>query len=255
MRPTLLIQIFPVNGLPVIKEGDKLSELICRAMENQGSRFEDGDIIVITHVVVSRSEGSTVNLHDVEASAFAKTIAAKTEKDPALVEVILREAQSIIRMRDGALITQTKHGFICANSGVDQSNVPGEGTVALLPEDADASARRIQRNIEKKTGKKLGVIVSDTHGRPLRDGEINVAIGVAGLEPIRDRRGDSDLFGYVLKAKRTAIADEIASAAELAIGQADEAVPVAIVRGYPYIRSNKATAKKMLRPLEQEYFI
>lgn len=249
------IQILPVRGLPVIEDGDRLSKLICQAITNQGARIKDGDVIVVTHVVVSRSEGNVVNLHDVEPSKFAEIVALKAGKDPALVEVILREAQSIIRMRNGSLITQTKHGLICANSGVDRSNVPGENMVALLPEDADVSARRIRRNIEKETGKKVAIIISDTHGRPLRDGEINVAIGVAGLEPIRDRRGETDLFGYILKAKRTAIADELASAAELVIGQTDEGVPAAIVRGYSYVKSEKATAKKMLRPLEKEFFL
>ena len=249
------IQILPVRGLPVIEDGDRLSKLICQAMVNQGARIEDGDVIVVTHVIVSRSEGNVVNLQDVEPSKFAEIVALRAEKDPALVEVILREAQSIIRMRNGSLITQTKHGLICANSGVDRSNVPGKNMVALLPEDADASARRIRRNIEKETGKKVAIIISDTHGRPLRDGEINVAIGVAGLEPIRDRRGETDLFGYILKAKRTAIADELASAAELVIGQTDEGVPVAIVRGYSYVKSEEATAKKMLRPLEKEFFL
>jgi len=249
------IQIIPITGLPIIKKGDKISKLICNAAEKQKTPIQNGDIIIITHVIVSRAEGSTINLDTVKPSQFAKTIAQKSDKDPALVEVVLKEAESIIRMRKGILITLTKHGFICANSGVDKSNVPGEKTVALLPKNPDESAGRIRQEIKKQTGKTVAVIVSDTHGRPLRDGEINIAIGVAGINPIKDRRGKNDLFGYVLRVKRTAIADELASAAELVIGQADEAIPTAIIRGYPYRKSEKATTKDMLRPLEKELFL
>ena len=158
-------------------------------------------------------------------------------------------------MGNDNLITLTKHGFICANSGVDKSNVLGERTVALLPKDPDKSARQVRQEIMEQTGKKVAVIISDTHGRPLRDGEINVAIGVAGLIPIRDRRGEKDLFDYVLKVKRTAVADELSSAAELVIGQADEAIPAAIIRGYSFQESEKASIKDMFRPLEKELFL
>ena len=249
------IQIIPITGLPIIKKDDKISKLICNAAEKQETPIQNGDIIVITHVIVSRAEGSTINLDTVKPSQFAKTIARKNDKDPALVEVVLREAESIIRMRNGSLITLTKHGFICANSGVDKSNVPGERNVALLPNNPDESARQIRQEIRKQTGKTVAVIISDTHGRPLRDGEINIAIGVAGITPIRDRKGETDLFNYVLKIKHTAVADELSSAAELVIGQANEAIPAAIIRGYPFQKSEKATAKDMLRPLEKEFFL
>jgi coenzyme F420-0:L-glutamate ligase/coenzyme F420-1:gamma-L-glutamate ligase len=249
------VQIIPVIGLPIIRKGDKISRLICDAAEKQKTPIQDGDVIVVTHVIVSRAEGSIVDLDAVEPSQFAKTIAKKNDKDPALVEVVLREAASIIRMRNGSLITLTKHGFICANSGVDKSNVPGERTVALLPKNPDESARQIRQEIKEQTGKTVAVIISDTHGRPLRDGEINIAIGVAGLIPLRDRRGEKDLFDYVLRVKRTAVADELASAAELVMGQANEAVPAAIIRGYQYQKSEEATAKDMLRPLEKELFL
>lgn len=249
------IKIIPIVGLPIIRKGDRLSTLIRNAAENQGTPIQNDDIIIITHVIVSRAEGNTINLDTIEPSQFAKAIAKKSDKDPALVEVVLREAESIIRMRNGSLITRTKHGLICANSGVDKSNVPGERTVALLPKDPDESARQIRQEIEKETEKTVAVIISDTHGRPLRDGEINIAIGVAGIAPIRDRKGEKDLFNYVLKVKSTAVADELASAAELVIGQADEAIPTAIIRGYSYKKSERATAKDMLRPLEKEFFL
>lgn len=252
---SMVVQVIPILNLPILREGDDLAAMLCRAADKQGTPIQNDDIIVVTHVIVSRVEGHVVDLDKVKPSAFAQSIASKSDKDPALVEVVLRQAESIIRMRDGSLITLTKHGLICANSGVDKSNVPGSRNVALLPEDPDLSARRIRSEIQACAGKTVAVIVSDTHGRPLRDGEINVAIGVAGMTPIRDRRGDEDLFGYILRAKRTAIADELASAAELVIGQADEAIPAAIIRGYTFQRSNKASAKDMLRPLEKELFL
>jgi len=251
----LNIQIIGLKGIPIVKEGDDLAELICKAAERQGMSIKDKDIVVITHVVVSRAEGRVVDLDQVTPSPLALSISKQLNKDPALVEVVLREAKGIVRMGEGKLITETKQGFICANSGVDASNVPGERVVALLPEDPDSSAFKIRRRIKAITGKDVAVIISDTHGRPLRKGEINVAIGVSGIKPIRDRRGERDLFGYVLKVKRTAIADELASAAELVIGQADEAVPVAIIRGYKYKKTEKAKATELVRPKENDLFV
>jgi len=249
------VQVIGVKGLPVIREGDDLARLICEAVERQRTPIEDGDVIVVTHVVVSRAEGNTVNLDEVTPSDFAKTVAQQTGKEPALVEVILRETKNIVRMGDGHLIVETKHGFVCANAGVDQSNVPGGRVVAPLPKNPDRSARAVRRRIRKLTGMDVAVIVSDTHGRPLREGEINIAVGVAGISPIRDRRGETDLFGYVLRVKRTAVADELASAAELVIGQAREGVPVAIVRGYPYPKSEKARARELIRRRSKDLFI
>jgi len=250
-----MIQIIGVKGLPIIKEGDDLAKLICNAAAQQGTPIENGDILVITHVDVSRAEGNVVNLDAVVPSDFAKTFAQKFDKDPALVEVVLRESKSIVRMGDGKIISETKHGFVCANAGVDRSNVPGERNVAFLPKNPDRSARRIRRKIVRLVGKDVAVIVSDTHGRPLREGEINVAIGVAGVNPIRDRRGETDLFGYVLRVKRTAIADELSSAAELVIGQAGEGIPVAIIRGYSYPESEKTSAKMLIRKRKKDLFI
>jgi len=250
-----VVQIIGVKGLPIIKMKDDLAKLICVAAEKQGTPIEDNDIIVITHVIVSRSEGNVVDLETVTPSDFAKAFAVKFDKDPAVVETVLRESKNIIRMGDGKLITETRHGFICANAGVDRSNIPGERNVALLPRYPDRSARAIRKKIKKVTGKDVAVIISDTHGRPLRDGEINVAIGVAGINSIRDRRGETDLFGYVLRVKRTAIADELSSAAELVIGQANEGVPVAIIRGYPYPKSEKAKATELIRKKGKDLFI
>ncbi len=241
--------------MPIVKEGDDLASLICQAAKKQGTPVQNGDVIIITHVVVSRSEGNVVNLESVNPSELAKSIAKKVNKDPKLVEVILRESRSIVRLSKGKLITETKQGLICANSGVDRSNVPGKDIVALLPENADHSAQRIRQKILEISGKGVAVIISDTHGRPLRKGEINIALGVAGFEPLRDRRGEKDLFGYLIKVKRTAIADELSSAAELVIGQTNEGIPVAIIRGYPYPKSEDAKATELIRPREEDLFI
>ncbi|NIO38503.1 coenzyme F420-0:L-glutamate ligase [Candidatus Bathyarchaeota archaeon] len=249
------IKIIGIEGLPVINKGDNLGELILTAAKRQGTPIQSGDVLVITHVVVSRTEGKVVDLRKIKPSKFAKSIAQQYEKDPALVEVVLRESRSIRRMGDGKLITETRHGFVCANSGVDKSNVPGEKCVALLPEDPDRSAKEIRQTIRKMAGSDVAVIISDTHGRPLRRGEINVAIGIAGLEALRDRRGERDLFGYTLTVKQTAIADELASAAELVIGQANESIPVAVIRGYRYPKSEKSKATDLVRPREEDLFL
>jgi len=248
------VEVFPVENVPIVKEGDDLGELIYEAAKKQGISVQEGDVIVVTHVVVSRAEGNVVNLDDVVPSPTAEAIAREMDKDPALIEVILREAKSVIRKRDGHLITETKHGLICANAGVDRSNVPGERNVVPLPKNPDLSARRIRQRIKDLTGKEVAVLVSDTHGRALRRGQVNVAVGVAGLKPIRDRRGENDLFGYTLRVKQTAVADELCSAAELVIGQANEGVPAAIIRGYPYQKSEEASLSELLWPREKALF-
>lgn len=249
------VRIIGVMDLPIVKKRNDLAKLICEAAERQGTPIEDGDIIVVTHVVVSRAEGNVVDLDEVTPSEFARNVAKRVEKDPALVETILRESKSIVRMGGNHLICETRHGLICANAGVDKSNVLGERNVALLPRNPDRSARIIRQRTKKLTGKDVAVIISDTHGRPLRDGEINIAIGVAGIKPIRPRVGETDLFGYTLRVKRTAIADELASAAELVIGQTNEGVPAAIIRGYQYPKSEKAKAKELIRKREKDLFI
>lgn len=248
------VQVIGITGLPIIEAGESVAELVCDASRKQGTPIRDRDIVVVTHVFVSRAEGNVVSLENVVPSEFAKKIAEQFGKDPALVEVVLRESKGISRMGNGILITETKHGFVCANSGVDRSNVPGERNVVLLPEDSDRSAQKIRQEIRKLTGCDVAVIISDTHGRPLRHGETNIAVGVAGIKPIKDRRGEKDLFGYVLRVKQTAIADELASAAELVIGQANEGVPAAIIRGYSYPESDTAKATELLRPKEKDLY-
>jgi coenzyme F420-0:L-glutamate ligase/coenzyme F420-1:gamma-L-glutamate ligase len=250
----MVIEIIALQNLPLITEGDNLAELICNAARKQKTPLQERDVIVITHVAVSKAEGNVINLDEITTSKRAHDIALRTQKEAELVEVILRETKEIVRIGPNSLITETKNGIVCANAGVDRSNVEGERNVVLLPKDPDVSAQKIRRDIGRLSGCDVAVIISDTHGRPLRMGEINVAIGVAGIKPIRDRRGEKDLFGYELRIKQTAVADELSSAAELAIGQANEGIPAAIIRGYNYQTTENATAKELTRPKDKDLF-
>ncbi len=227
------IQIIGVTNIPEIQPGDDLPALILAACEGAGARLEQGDILVVTQKIVSKAEGRLVDLNDVQPSQFAIDYAKKWEKDPRQIEVVLRESVRIVRMDKGVLISETRHGFVCANAGVDASNVPGGHVVGLLPEDPDASADRIREAARKATGLDVPVIITDSFGRPWRYGIVNIAIGVSGLAPVKDYRGQNDPYGYQMSATIIAVADEIASAAELAMGKV-EGCPVAIVRGYPY---------------------
>ena len=248
------IEIIPIENVPMILKGDNIARIIIDTAKLQNTPLLEKDVIVITHKIISKAEGNIVSLDEVTPSEQTKEIAQKTGKDPALVEVILRETKEIIRLGNNSIITENKNGVICANAGVDKSNIEGERNVALLPENPDRSAQQIRQEIKKLTNLDVAVVISDTHGRPFRMGEINVAIGVAGIKPARDRRGERDLFGYVLKVKQTAVADELASAAELVIGQATEAIPVAVIRGYAYQTDETATAKELTRPKEADLF-
>ncbi|MGB9915160.1 MAG: coenzyme F420-0:L-glutamate ligase [Candidatus Bathyarchaeales archaeon] len=249
-----VVKIIAVKNLPLVTKGDNIAELICNAAKEQNTPIQDGDVIVITHVAVSKAEGNIINLDEVAPSERAKEIAQKTGKEPALVEAILRETKEIVRLGPNSIITEIKNGMVCANAGIDRSNVEGERNVALLPKNPDASAQKIRQEIKRLTSCDVAVIISDTHGRPFRMGEVNVAIGVAGIRPLRDRRGEKDLFGYVLRVKRTAVADELASAAELVIGQANEGIPAAIIRGYKYQPAEDASARELVRPKEKDLF-
>jgi coenzyme F420-0:L-glutamate ligase/coenzyme F420-1:gamma-L-glutamate ligase len=248
------IRVIAIENLPLFAKGDNIGQIICEAAKKQNTPIQENDVVVVTHVAVSKAEGNVVNLDEVVPSTQALEVAKKVDKDPAMVEVILRETKEIVRMGPNSLITETKHGIVSANAGVDRSNVKGDRNVALLPANPDESARNIREEIKKGTGCNVAVIVSDTHGRPLRMGEINVTIGVSGIKPIRDRRGEKDLFGYVLRIKQTCIADELASAAELVMGQSNEGIPAAIIRGYKYQSSEKVSAKDLTRPKEKDMF-
>ncbi len=249
------IQVIPIRGLPIINEGDDLAKLVIESMAEMGLSPMMGDVYIFSHVIVSRSEGKTVDLRKITPAEKAQKYADITGKDPRLVQVILNESNGIRRISNGVLITETKHGFVCANAGVDKSNVPGDDVVSPLPDDPDKSAKSIRQKIQKLTGLNVGVIVCDTHGRAHRCGEVNMAVGASGFEVIRDRRGERDLFGYELTVKRTAVSDELAAAAELVIGQSYEAVPVALIRGYSIQLSETSVAKDLVRPREGDLFL
>jgi coenzyme F420-0:L-glutamate ligase / coenzyme F420-1:gamma-L-glutamate ligase len=248
-----MLTILPVKGIPDIKKGDDLGELIADKVKRQGDEFQLGDIAVISQKIVSKAEGRLLHLSKITPSEFAKTIARDSGKDPRQVEVVLRESKKIIRMRGGHLITETPQGFICANAGVDQSNVgTKQDSITLLPRDADASADRIRKTIHQNTGKDVPVIITDTFGRAWRMGQVNFAIGVSGMKPIHDYRGTKDMYRRTLQVTEIAVADELASAAELVMNKADK-VPVAIIRGYEAPRG-RGRVKDLIRPEEFDLF-
>jgi len=245
------ITIIPVRGLPEFIQGDDVAGLVVAAAGNEPGIF-DGDVIVVTQKIVSKAEGRVVRLDSVTPSAEAERLAAATEKDPRLVELILQESAEIVRQRGPVLITATRHGLVCANAGIDASNVGPEGTVCLLPLDPDASAARIRSSIREATGTNVAVIISDTFGRAWREGHTNVALGVAGMLPFADYVGHVDSFGYELRVTTICVADELAGAAELVQNKLD-GVPVSIVRGFPYPKG-EGSIRQVIRAKENDLF-
>jgi len=249
------LEITGIVGIPEINEGDPLGTMIFQAATHQGYPIKPGDIIVVTQKVVSKGEGRTVSLSTIEPSPEAKEISIASGKDSRLIELILSESREIIRRDDsrGIIITETRHGFICANAGIDTSNVPGHDTVSLLPLDPDASANTILMNIQREAGfDQIGVIITDTFGRAWRQGQVNFAIGVGGIEPLVDYRGQLDTIGGELSATVIAVADEIAAVSELVMGKTD-AVPAAIVRGYSF-KATGAGVSPLLRDKAEDLF-
>jgi coenzyme F420-0:L-glutamate ligase/coenzyme F420-1:gamma-L-glutamate ligase len=250
-RPRVSIELISIAGLPEIREGNDLARLIVGAARNARIAFHNGDVLVIAQKVVSKAEGRLVRLSTVEPSQHASQLAAKGRRNPRLVEVILRESRRIVRDHP-VLIAETHHGFVCANAGVDHSNVPGEDVVSLLPRDPDGSARRIAAEIHKLTRKCIAVVISDTFGRPWRLGLTNVAIGAAGVPVLRDLRGTRDRHSKPLQATILAVADELAAAAGLLMGKS-EGIPAVVVRGYRY-RLADERATSIIRPAAEDLF-
>ncbi len=244
-------EVIGLRSLPELRRGNSLGRLICAAAKREGSGLRRGDIVVIAQKAVSKVEGQMVNLGAVQPSALAKTWARRLRRDARQVEVVLRESRRIIRMSDRALIVETKHGLICANAGVDRSNVP-TGWLTLLPANPDGSARKIAMEIRRITRASVPVIITDTFGRPWRLGMCNFAIGVCGMEVFEDLRGRRDAHGHKLKATVMAVADEIAAAAGLVMPKRGK-IPVAIVRGFPFVPGS-GSAKSMLRPEVEDLF-
>ena len=239
-----MIRILPVEGLPEIREGDDLAELIAARAD-----LEDGDLLVVAQKAVSKAEGRVVRLAEIEPSDDARRLAGG--EDPRRLEVILRESKRIVRTRPPLVIAETRHGFVCASAGVDASNAPGPEAVVLLPEDPDASAARIRERLRDLAGAEVGVIVSDSFGRPWRQGTTDVAIGLAGIQPLLDLKGVRDPAGYELHTTVIAVADELAAAAELVLGKTS-GIPAAVIRGYD--AEGKGSARDLVMPEERDLF-
>jgi coenzyme F420-0:L-glutamate ligase / coenzyme F420-1:gamma-L-glutamate ligase len=249
--PRAPVQIFPLLGIPEIGPGDNLGRLIADAARAADMRIADGDVFVIAQKIVSKAEGRIVRLDSIAPLPRAAKWATRWHKDPRVIELVLTESKRIVRMERGIIISETQHGFVCANAGVDVSNAE-DGTAILLPEDPDASARALQSALSQTFHVHLAVIVSDTFGRAWREGLVNVALGVAGIAPLVDYRGERDSSGKVLQASIIAAADEIASAAELVTGKSD-GTPVAVVRGIAP-QSRGGSGRDLIRPPERDLF-
>ena len=243
------LEVLGVDGFPEIRPGDDLNRLIRDAV---AGNLRTGDVLVVTHKIVSKAEGRLVDLGTVEPSALASDYATRYGKDPRQIEVVFRESRRIVRMDRGIVISETHHGFVCANAGVDASNIPDEDVVCLLPVDPDASASRLRDALAENPGVEVAVVISDSFGRAWRHGITDVAIGVSGMDPVADYRGLDDPHGYPMEASVLAVADELAAAAELVMGKTD-GVPVAIVRGYEYPRG-EGTGEDLLMPPERDMF-
>jgi coenzyme F420-0:L-glutamate ligase/coenzyme F420-1:gamma-L-glutamate ligase len=252
------ITLTSLKDIPLIGRGDELADIIENSLHKSNLKLEDNDILVVAQKIVSKAEGRMVNLTSVTAGARATELAIQTEKDPRLVELILQESNSVLRTRPGTIIVEHKLGFICANAGIDHSNVAvkGDGTedlVLLLPKDPDLSAKEIRSKLEALTGKRIGVLIIDSHGRAWRNGTVGMSIGLSGIPGVLDERGWKDLFGYTLKITVVGVADELAAAASLLMGQAAEGTPVIHVRGFPY-PLREGSLKELIRSKDQDLF-
>jgi coenzyme F420-0:L-glutamate ligase / coenzyme F420-1:gamma-L-glutamate ligase len=252
----MVLTLAPVPDIPMVQPGDDLAALLMSACEQHDLAPNDGDVLVIAQKIVSKAEGRYVDLANVRASAQAQKLAAEVDKDARLVEVILGESRRVVRQRPGVLIVEHRLGFIMANAGVDRSNVEpaaGKESVLLLPRDPDRSAAALLARFDARFGRRLGVIIADSWGRPWRHGTVGVALGAAGIPVVLDLRGRRDLFGQELRVTQTGFADEIASAASLLMGQANEALPAVLVRGLSW-QQPPAPASALIRPAEEDLF-
>lgn len=250
------IQLMGLTEIPLVNEGDDLKDLILKSAKMQEITLEDGDILVVAETLISKAEGNFIELESMIPSNKAIDLAEKTGKDPKLVEAIIQQSNEIIRVGHDFIVAETKHGFICANAGIDESNVD-KGKATPMPADPDESALQLRNKLEKSTQKSLAVIISDTQGRPFREGAVGVAIGVSGISSIWNRQGEIDLYGRQLETTQIAVADELSAAASLIMGQADEGIPVVIIRGYNSfnnLRNEVDGAKLLMRPKKFDAF-
>jgi len=252
------LTLTPLVNIPLIRRDDNLADIVVDTLQENNLALQDDDILVFAQKIISKAEGRAVNLATVTPSRRAVELAEQTEKDPRVIELILQESIEILRIRVGAIIVEHKLGFVCANAGIDHSNVAGTGDlveewVLLLPAEPDHSAENIRDAVQSKTGKRIGVLIIDSHGRAWRNGTVGAAIGIAGLPALQDLRGKPDLFGYSLQVTQVGVADELAAAASLVMGQAAEGTPVVHVRGFPY-PLREGSLKELIRPKEQDLF-
>ncbi len=260
------LTLTPLPKIPLIHAGDNLAEIILQSCALANLQLKDGDILVLAQKIVSKAEGRLVNLADVKPTPRAFQLAEETQKDPRVVELILGESAEIIRVRPGLIIVEHKNGFICANAGIDHSNVSphpsplpsGEGTrnderVLLLPKDSDCSAAKLRQKLESASGAKLGILIIDSHGRAWRNGTVGITIGISGIPALVDLRGNEDIFGRELKITQVGAADELAAAASLMMGQTNEGKPIVHARGFPYPLRD-ANLDEILRAKEQDLF-
>ena len=253
MDEFIKIQVIPIPIQDDISNGDNIVELIIKCLKQKNESLQKNDVVVITHKIISKVEGKTTDLRKIVPSEESKKISSLTGKDPRLVELITSESNEIVKIERDIIITETKHGFVCANAGIDTSNVGKlSNQVILLPDDPDKSARNIRNDIISRTNVNVGVVISDTFGRPFRKGQVNIAIGVAGIDPIKSYIGKSDMYGNILRVTEIAIVDEIASAAELVMGKSSR-VPVTIVRGYDFT-SHDSSISKITRSKRDDLF-
>jgi coenzyme F420-0:L-glutamate ligase/coenzyme F420-1:gamma-L-glutamate ligase len=253
-----MLSLTPLSGIPLIRQGDNLADIIVNTLPENNIALDDHDILVLAQKIVSKAEGRVVNLANVTASQPAIELASQTEKDARFVELVLQESNQVLRTRPGTIIVEHKLGFVCANAGIDHSNVAGVGSpaeewVLLLPVEPDRSAALLRKEIEARTGKQIGLLIIDSHGRAWRNGTVGVAIGISGLPGLQDLRGQSDLFGFTLRITQVGVADELAAAASLVMGQAAEGTPVVHVRGFPY-SLREGSLHELIRPKEQDLF-
>lgn len=249
------VRILGLKGFPLVKPGDDIAELMLRTARSHQIRIVDGDVLIIGHKVISKSEGRIAKLSAVKPSSRATKIARRCLKDARLVQLILNESRRVIKVKPGILLVESRHGIVCLNAGIDKSNVEGPDTYCLLPKNPKLSAAHIAKRILQRTGKRVQVIVADTYSRPFRVGQSEFAIGASGLDPFVDYRGTKDLFGNVLRFKRVSIADELACAGELVMGQGAEGVPVAIIKGVNRIgTSNRNVGSRLTMKEDRDLF-
>jgi coenzyme F420-0:L-glutamate ligase/coenzyme F420-1:gamma-L-glutamate ligase len=254
----MTLALTSLQKIPLIRQDDNLADILVKSLQETNIELRNDDIIVIAQKIVSKSEARMVNIATVTPSPEAIELAKRCEKDPRVVELIIQESNEILRVRVGTIIVEHKIGFVCANAGIDHSNVAGSGNkneeyVLLLPENPDRSARNIREQIKQKTGFNIGVAIIDSHGRAWRNGTVGICIGLSGLPGIIDERGWKDLFGYTLKVTVVGVADELAAAASLVMGQAAEGTPAVHVRGFPY-PLGEGSLKEIIRPKDQDMF-